>query len=159
MRAPRTSSKILTTLFGILVIYCSSCGRDPVWLPELRNLIEKSNREFEAAMPLLDQDASPESAYIALRQLDKSTDEIVDELDAFLEKYPGIAKEKISVAFHLRKQLDRLGKNLKQGFAAGIVWDKRIGHEKEFRQLAASIDKKTRKVNRLLSAVMEPEYD
>ena len=158
MRAPRTRSAILTTLFALLVISCLSCGKDPVWLPELSNLIEKSNREFEEVMPSLNQDTSPEAFYVALRRVDKSTDELVNELERFLEKYPYVAKEKIVIAFHLKKQLDRLGKNLKKGFAAGMAWDKKIGNEEEFRRLANRIDKKVRKVNHLLSAAMEPEY-
>lgn len=159
MRLLRTKATILKTFGLAMLVFCSSCGRGPVWLPELRNLVEKTNREFEAVVPMLTQETSPETVYIALRRLDKSTDQIVTELAAFLEKYPDIAKEKITIAFHLNKQLDRLGKNLKAAFAAGIAWDKKIGHEKEFRKLALNIDNKVRRVNALLSATLEPEYE
>lgn len=77
------------------------------------------------------------------------------DLSAFLGKYPYIMKERIAIGFHLRKQLDQLGKNLNKGFAAGIAWDKRIGHEKEFSKLANSLKKKTDKFKSLLRQAEE----
>lgn len=128
-------------------------------MPELKNLIEKSNSQLEEVLPLLTQNASAATMYMGLRQLEKSTDQIIIELATFLEKYPHIAKEKIAIVFHLKKPLDRLGKNLRETVAAGIAWEKRIGHEKEFKKLADSIMKKKDKVNSLLRAAVEPEYE
>lgn len=159
MRLLRTKATILKSFLLAMLIFCSSCGRGPVWLPELTNLVEKSNRELEAVLPMLTQETSSETVYIGLRQLDKSTDELVNELAVFLEKYPDVVTEKIKIAFYLKKPLDKLGKNLREAFTAGIAWDKRIGREKEFIRLANNLNKKTRRVNFLFRAVLEPEYE
>ncbi|MFZ5628405.1 MAG: hypothetical protein ACOY5B_04695 [Spirochaetota bacterium] len=124
-------------------------------MPDFKALLENMNREFEEALPLVIQNTSPETLYAGLRRLDKSTDQMVIDLSAFLEKYPYIMREKITIGFHLRKQLDQLGINLNKGFAAGIAWDKRIGHQKEFRELTNSLKKKTDKVKLLLKEADE----
>ena len=109
---------------------------------------------------MLTQETSPETMYIGLRRFDKWIDQIVSDLGLFLEKNPDIVKDKrITIAFHLRKQLDQLGKNLREAVAAGIAWDKKVGNQKEFRQLAKSIQKKAKKINSMLSSAVEPDYN
>lgn len=144
-------------LLLVIAFLWGACAKDPVWLPEFKALLENMNHEVEAVLPLVNQSTSPENFYIGLRRFDKASDQIVTDLGAFLDKYPHILTEKITIGFHLRKQLDQLGKNLKLAFVAGNAWGKKIGHEKEFKKLAGSIDKKIRKVNALLKAALEPD--
>lgn len=147
----RKNAMTRKTVFLAVVFLWGACAKDPIWLPEFRALLEYMNSEFEEVLPSLTQDTSTEILYVGLRRLDKSSDRMVNDLGAFLEKYPYILKEKITIAFHLRKQLDQLGKNLNKAFAAGIAWDKRIGHQKEFRKLGTTIVRKVDKARALLN--------
>ncbi len=113
------------------------------------------NREFEAVLPSLIQTNSPETLYVGLRRLDRWSDQILIEITALFEKYPYIMREKVAIGFHLRKQLDDLGKNWKEAFVALLAWEKKIGYQKEFHKLGNSLVRKGDKVKGLLSLADE----
>lgn len=155
MRFFRGNAISRKSLLLAALLFWGACTKDPIWLSEFRTMLENMNSEFEAVLPALTQDTSPENLYVGLRRLDKSSDQMVLDLEAFLEKYPYIMKEKMTIGFHLRNQLDQLGRNLKSAFAAGIAWDKKIGQEKEFRTRANNIVKKTDRAKALLRLAEE----
>lgn len=149
-------SALSRIIFFLTVLFLwGACKKDPVWLAESKALLENINREFETALPSLTQTTSPETMYDALRHLDKWSDRIYIDITAFFEKYPYIMNEKITIGLHLRKQLDKLGKNWKAAFVALLAWDKKIGYQKEFHKLANSLVRKGDKVRGLLSIADE----
>ncbi|MBN8220924.1 MAG: hypothetical protein J0L53_08355 [Spirochaetes bacterium] len=80
---------------------------------------------------------------------------MIHDLRVFFEKYPYVLKEKITIGYHLRKQIDQFGQNLKKAFVAGNAWEKKIGHQTEFRQLSQRIKKKSRQFRILLGEAKE----
>lgn len=155
MRLCRANAISRKTVFLSVLFLWGACAKDPIWLPESKTLLENMNREFEAVLPSLIQTNSPETLYVGLRRLDKWSDQILIEITALFEKYPYIMREKITIGFHLRKQLDDLGKNWKEAFVALLAWEKKIGHQKEFRELGNSLVRKGDKVKGLLSLADE----
>lgn len=151
---PASATGRKTVLLAVFFLW-GACAKDPIWLPESKTLLEKINREFEAVMPSLNQTTSPETLYVGLRRLDKWSDQILIEITAFFEKYPYIMREKVTLGFHLRRQINDLGKNWKEAFVALLAWEKKIGHEKEFQKLGKSLVRKGDKVKGLLSLADE----
>lgn len=143
------------TIFPAVVLLCWACAKDPIWLPESKALLENINREFEAVQPSLIQTTSPETLYVGLRRLDKWSDQALIEITAFFEKYPYIMREKVTIGFHLSKQINDLGKNWKEAFVALLAWEKKIGYQKEFLKLGKSLVRKGDKVKGLLSLADE----
>jgi transposase len=150
MRLFRANARIRNAIFLGTLFFSGACIKDPVWLAEFRTLLENTNREIEETLPLITQTTEPEIFYVGLRRMDRSSDQMISDLRAFFEKYPYVLKDEMTIGFYLRKQIDRFGKNLKIGFAAGNAWEKKLGHEKEFRQLSQRIDKKARQFRILL---------
>jgi hypothetical protein len=155
MRLFRANAIVRKTVFLAVLFLWGGCTKNPTWLPEAKNLLENINREFEAVLPSLIQTTSPETLYVGLRRLDKWSDQILIEITAFFDKFPNVMREKVTIGFHLRKQLDDLGKNWKKAFVALLAWEKQIGYQKEFHKLGNSLVRKGDKVKGLLSLAAE----
>lgn len=126
------------------------CSREPVWKQDLKALLDGTNRELEAVIQGISPDSTPDAVLTALTRLDKFGDQIINNLESFLKKYPDIIGERVKIWLYLRSELNQLGNNLKAILTYGNFWQKKLGKRKDFDELTRSILKKGKQVEILL---------
>lgn len=144
----RDSVSVVVLLSAIVLV--ASCKRKPVWKQDFKSLLDKTNHELESTITNISQDSPPDAVLAGFSRLDRAGDQMIADLESFLNKYPDIMQERVTIWLQLGSELKQLGNNLRTIIAAGNFWEKKFGTRGEFYAVTRSILRKGKRIENLL---------
>ncbi|AFM12261.1 hypothetical protein [Turneriella parva] len=133
---------VFQVFFAVLLIFCSR--KPPEWSPDLKNFLNKANRELDELAPFFMRNSSPEKVMDGLGRLDKFMDGIVVDMRRMIEKYPELLKDSRAVGTYHRLEIKLLQDNIERIQKDGAYWYQKLNKQKRYIDLVQRIHTKIR---------------
>lgn len=138
----RNFFNIYAGIFLIFAALANGCKKDPVWLDEVRQVMNRINRDLETIIPKLAEDATEDQVFNALLSLDAMLDSVILEIYRMNRRYPEIQNRKLFIEEALAEPFGRLRENTKRAAFSVQHWYKRLKKHQKFERLLKRIGKK-----------------